>query len=139
MTRIGDMVLSSLDTAVISGGLALIALIWYFFFGPKKTGESATVTTSSQKITIIVDAAYDPASVTLKVNLPTEIIFDRRDKGECTEWVIFPGLPTKEGKEVKRKLPEGQKTTLRFTPTKIGQYEFVCGMGMVHGQLNIVE
>lgn len=123
---------------VIGGGIGLIGLIAYYFFGPKKEGETASMQGKIQVAMITVDAAYIPEDLKLKVNVPAEITFDRKDKGDCTEWVIFDKLATKEGGEIKARLAEGKKTTIKFTPTQEGVYGFECGMGMVHGKL-VVE
>lgn len=123
------------DLAVLLGGIGMVGLIYYYFFGPKKEGEMAEIKDRAQVAMVTVDAAYTPETVKLTVNVPAEITFDRKDKGDCTEWVIFEKLPTKEGKEIKARLPEGEKTTVKFTPTQTGEYNFSCGMGMVHGKL----
>lgn len=125
------------EVAVIVGGIGLIGLIAYYFFGPKGEVKIATMTDKKQLAMVTVDAAYIPSEIKLKANVPTEITFDRKDKGDCTEWVSMK-LPTKEGQEVKARLPEGKQTKVKFTPTKVGTYDFSCGMGMVHGKL-IVE
>lgn len=130
--------MTNLEISVILSGIGLIGLIIYYFFGPKSESETATIVNKKQAIMVTVDAAYDPEEIRVKVNVPVEIVFDRKDKGDCTEWVSFGKLPTKEGREIKARLPEGQKTSLRFTPIKVGVYRFECGMGMVHGKL-IVE
>ena len=95
----------------------------------------AEVRDKAQVAMVTVDAAYIPETIKLKVNVPAEITFDRQDKGDCTEWVIFEKFPTKEGKEIKARLPEGEKTMVKFTPIETGEYSFQCGMGMVHGKL----
>jgi Cu+-exporting ATPase len=86
-------------------------------------------------VTLIVDGAFIPSEIKLKADIPAEVIFDRRDKGECTDWVIFDRFPNKANVEIKSYLPTGKKTTVTFTPTKAGSYGFACGMGMNHGQL----
>lgn len=131
------MELTNIEILVIVGGAGLIGLILYYFFGPKNEMEEAIMDDKTQKASIVVDAAYIPSEISLKVNVPAEITFDRKDSGDCTQWVTFENLPTKEKKTIKSELPEGAKTTVSFTPTEIGEYKFVCGMGMVHGKLTI--
>lgn len=126
------------EIIVLVGGITLIGGIWYYFFGDKKERKSATVEDGVQRIIVVVDAAYIPDRVVVKKGLPVEMVFDRRDSGSCTEEVIFDKLPTIEKKQISAKLPEGKQTKINFTPTQIGEYQFVCGMGMVHGKL-IVE
>ena len=138
--------MNSANIIVLFGGIGLIIFIIWFFFGEK---EKAVATLSSskvknQEITVIVEPGYQPARISVKRNIPVTIIFDRRDKGECTEWVIFPKMKVLsqngniEDKEIKTHLPEGQKTKINFTPVEAGIYEFVCGMGMVHGKLEVI-
>ncbi len=127
--------MTSTDIVVILGGMGLIGLIAYYFFGPKGEEEEAAMDNNRQAVMVTVDAAYIPEIVRVKVNVPVEITFDRKDSGDCTEWVIFDKLPTKEGRKVKARLLEGKKKTVSFTPTKVGEYGFECGMGMVHGKL----
>lgn len=127
------------DIFVLLCGTGLIAAIAIYFFGPKGKGTTAKVTSGHQSVDIIVDGAYSPSEIKLKVGIPAKVVFDRRDHGDCTEWVIFSDLPTKEGGEIKARLPEDKKTVVEFTPTKPGSYGFVCGMGMVHGKLLITS
>lgn len=131
--------MTPIDIAVISSGLVTIILIAWYFFGPKGQATIAQETAGHQEVTIVVDGAYSPPQISLKAGIPTKIIFDRRDKGDCTEWVIFESVPTAEGNEIKTRLPEGKKTTVSFTPSKSGTYGFVCGMGMVHGKLIVTN
>ncbi len=129
------MQLTNMEILVMVTGIGLIGLIYYYFFGAKSEGGKAMTEDGKQKMTVVVDAAYVPTEIEVKVGVPVEITFDRRDRGDCTEWVIFEKLPTAEGREIKAQLPEGRKTAVAFTPTKEGKYGFVCGMGMVHGKL----
>src|SRR3990167_7932983 len=108
------------EVAAIIGGVGLIGLIGYYFFGPKGEAKVATMTDKKQLAMVTVDAAYIPNEIKLRAGVPTEITFDRQDKGDCTEWVIF-SLPTKEGKEVKAWLAEGKQTVVRFTPVGPGK------------------
>ena len=56
-------------------------------------------------------------------------MFDRREASDCTSRVVFPEL------RLSRSLPAFQRTTLEFVPDHSGQFEFACGMNMVHGTL----
>lgn len=131
--------MTPIEIAVLSGSLITIALILFYFFGPKEEAAAAKTQTGKQTATIIVDGAYVPSEIKLKVGLPVEITFDRRDKGECTNWVIFDRFPNRGNKEIKSYLPEGQETVVKFTPIKAGKYGFACGMGMNRGQLIITS
>lgn len=99
-----------------------------------------------QKITIVVEGAYSPSEVVVKKGRPVEIIFDRRESGDCSEWVIFEKLKIThsassgqkskvEEREIKAHLAPFAKTKVEFTPMETGEFPFSCGMGMLHGKL----
>ena len=129
--------MTPVDIFVLTASTALSLFILYYFFGPKKETVEATATKNIQVATIVVDGAFVPSDLELKTNVPAEITFDRRDHGECTDWVVFNRFPNQENQEIKSYLPEGKKTTVKFTPTQTGNYGFACGMGMNHGRLVI--
>lgn len=123
-----------MDTAellVTLAGLAAIAWVnWYFFLaGRRSQPVSAPVGTGPQEVPIVVDGGYAPATVAVESGRPVRLLFDRKDKGSCTEEVVVPDFG------VRRYLPTGSVTAVEFTPTRPGTYEFTCGMGMVRGKL----
>lgn len=131
--------MTTADILVLTGGTGIIIFILWFFFGPEGKGKVAQVEDKQQKLTIVVEGGYSPAEVVVKKGIPVEITFDRRESGECSEWVVFQ-VKTKEQKnqktkELKARLKPFAKTTLEFTPEEIGEFPFVCGMGMLHGKL----
>jgi Cu+-exporting ATPase len=40
---------------------------------------------------------------------------------------------------VRRFLPAHETTVVEFTPQKAGTFDFMCGMGMLHGRLTVEE
>jgi Cu+-exporting ATPase len=124
------MSISGNDWAVILAGLGAIGLVnWYFFAaGPKAAVVTATGT-GPQLQTIIVDGGYSPAVVKVKAGRPVRLVFDRKDKGACSDEVVFPDFG------VRRFLPTGEKTTIEVTPDKAGRYDFTCGMSMHRGAI----
>lgn len=129
--------MTSIEIFVLIVSLIAIVFILYYFFGPKNDTEIGAITKGKQTATVVVDGAFIPSEIRLKAGLPAEIFFDRRDSGECTDWVIFDHFPNQGNKEVKSYLAQGQKTSLRFTPLQTGTYGFSCGMSMNHGKLII--
>ncbi len=128
--------MNSIEWLVLLGGVGLTIFIVYYFFGSKGEGEMANVSGKIQEIEVVVDGGYEPDIINLKIGKLARIVFNRKDTGSCTEWVIFDSkMPTKEKKSVKVKLAEGKKTMVSFTPTTVGEYGFDCGMGMVKGRL----
>lgn len=91
-------------------------------------------------MTIVVEGAYSPSEILVKKGIPVEITFDRRESGDCSEWVVFGSGQWKMEngkieKELKAKLVPFAKTKMEFTPMETGEFPFVCGMGMLHGKL----
>lgn len=114
---------------VTIGGLLLIGLIAWFFWGPKKGGSLANVGASGyQEATIRVkNGVYTPNRIVVQSGKPIKFEFLREEKVACSEMVIFPDMQ----KSVM--LPFGKKVTIELPPMKEGNYEFTCQMGMYRG------
>lgn len=76
-------------------------------------------------------AVYSPDRVVVQQGCPVRFTFTRQESGVCSERVLFPDF----NKHVS--FPEYEQTTLEFTPTEPGKYDFHCHMGMLHGTLII--
>ena len=127
------MSLSSADWAVITGAVAAIALVnWYFLFGKLKTqspAKAATTVAGVQEIVIRVQGGYEPAVVEVASGRPVRLTFDRNETNPCSEEVVLSAFG------IRRELPAFARTSIEFTPATPGRYEFTCGMGMLHGAL----
>ncbi len=119
------------EIAVSLGGIGAISLLAWFFFGPKKA-RRAQVSGNVQEIEITVKGGYSPDIIRVKKGIPLRLIFNRQEAGDCTSRVVFPDF------HASKTLAPFAKTTLEFTPDKVGQFDFACGMNMIHGSL-IVE
>ncbi len=118
---------------VILLGLALIAGIAWFFWGPRKGGFRAPVTTSGyQEAMILVKGGYTPDVVVVQHGRPVRLSFRREETAACSEMVVFGDF----GKSAR--LPEGQVVPVELLPEQPGEYEFACQMGMLRGKL-VVE
>lgn len=125
--------MTTTDILVILGGLALIAGIAWFFWGPRKSGQRATVTSSGyQEAMVLVKGGYTPDILIVQHGRPVRLNFRREETAACSEMVVFADF----GKSAR--LPEGQVVPVEFVPDKPGEYEFTCQMGMLRGKL-IVE
>jgi len=117
---------------VTASGLALIALIaWYFWFS-EKPGVRAAVAAGLQELDIIVKGGYTPDVIVVKAGQPVRLNFTRQETASCSEMVLFPDF------NQSARLPSGETVSLEFTPEKPGEYDFQCQMGMLRGKL-IVE
>ncbi len=118
-----------LDEALVAlGGVAAIALLAWYFFGPKEARQ-AELRGGVQEIDITVKGGYSPDIIRLQAGVPARLVFDRQEASDCTSRVVFPDL------RISRSLPAFQKTVVEFTPKETGQFGFACGMNMVHGML----
>jgi Cu+-exporting ATPase len=88
---------------------------------------------NAQVATVLVDGGYHPTTVLAQPGRPLRLVFDRRETGACSEHVVFPDLGIDET------LPAHELTTVDLGPLRRGSYEFECGMGMLHGTVEIAE
>jgi P-type Cu+ transporter len=127
----GGVDVSTADLLVIAGGIILIALLAWFFFGPK-TARQAQLVGQVQEVRVAVKGGYVPDLIRVRQSVPLRILFDRQESGECSSRVVFPDFA------LNRSLPAYTTTAVEFTPDKSGKFSFACGMNMIHGTL-IVE
>lgn len=119
--------------AVTGVGISLIGLeLWWFLWGKPKSRE-ASVTDGVQDITVTVNGGYAPNQLVVTVNKPVRIHFHRTDPSRCLEEVRLPDF------RIVKALPLNQTTTVEFTPTRTGTYEFTCGMNMVRGMVKVTN
>jgi len=119
------------EIVVTGAGLLLIGALVWFFFGPKESGR-AELRGGVQEVEVTVRGGYSPALIRVQQGVPLRLVFDRQEGGECTSEVVFPDF------RVRRTLPAFARTTVELVPERSGEFEFACGMNMVHGRL-IVE
>jgi len=118
---------------VILAGLATIVGIAWFFWGPRKGGLRAAVSSSGyQEAMVLVKGGYTPDVIVVQHGKPVRLNFRREESAACSEMVVFGDF----GKSAT--LPEGEIVPIEFLPEKAGEYEFTCQMGMFRGKL-IVE
>ena len=107
--------------------VAIAGLGWYFF-APRQ-GRTAQLAGGVQTIGVTVQGGYSPDLIHARQGVPLEIVFDRRESGECTNRVVFADLGVSAG------LPAHSTTTVRLRPDRAGTFGFACGMNMIHGTL----
>lgn len=110
-------------------GLALIALIVWYFFLYRKEGVQVAEVAGVQEVKVTVKGGYDPDTIVVKRGKPVRLHFTRQESALCSEVVVFDKL------DLSAKLPEGQSVTLEFTPTEAGEIPFQCQMGMLRGKV----
>jgi plastocyanin domain-containing protein len=118
---------------VILGGLATIVGIAWFFWGPRKGGYRAPVSSSGyQEAMVLVKGGYTPDVIVVQHGKPVRLSFRREESAACSEMVVFGDF------DKSAMLPEGEIVPIEFLPEKPGEYDFTCQMGMFRGKL-IVE
>lgn len=114
-------------------GLAVIAAIVWFFWGPRKEGYRASIASSGyQEAMVLVKGGYSPDTILVRAGKPVRLTFRREESSSCSEMVVFGDF----GKSAR--LPEGELVPVELLPTDVGTYEFTCQMGMLRGRL-VVE
>ncbi len=119
------------ELIVIISSIGLIGFLWWFFFGPQQA-SSASMRSGAQEVDITVKGGYSPNLIRVRQGVPLRLNFDRQESGDCTSRVVFADF------NASKSLPAFGTATLEFTPDKIGEFDFACGMNMIHGTL-VVE
>ena len=78
---------------------------------------------------IVVDGGYRPGTLVVAAGAPVRLVFHRDDASPCSEEVVFPH------QGVRATLPQHQDVAVDLPPSEPGEYEFRCGMDMLHGRL----
>ena len=82
-----------------------------------------------QTIRVTVKDGYSPDTVQVALGGPVRILFDRQESSDCSSRVVIPAFG------VNQNLPAFETTAVEFLATEPGQFEFTCGMGMLHGRI----
>jgi P-type Cu+ transporter len=117
-----------MEILVTAAGAGVVALLGWYFFGPKQAGEAA-VRGDIQEVEIAVRGGYVPDRIRVRQGIPLRLVFDRQEAGECTSRVVFPDFA------VSASLPAFGKATVELMPDRPGEFGFACGMNMLHGTL----
>ena len=113
-------------------GVVLTGLMGWYFFGPKRS-RRAELDGGVQVVKVTVKGGYSPDVIEVAPGVPVRLLFDRRESGDCSSRVVFPDF------KVNQVLPAFETTTVEFLPKEPGEYQFACGMNMLHGKLRVVE
>ena len=75
----------------------------------------------------VTEASFDPQRIVLRAGAPARITFTRTSDKTCATAVVFASL------NIRRELPLNVPVTIEFTPDKVGEIAFACGMNMLRG------
>ena len=114
-------------------GLALVALIVWFFWLKRSKGLRAAETTGGyQEAMILVKGGYTPDTIIVRSGRPVRLNFRREETASCSDKVIFSEF------QKSADLPTGETVAVELLPKEAGEFGFGCPMGMFRGRL-IVE
>ena len=83
-----------------------------------------------QRARIEINAqGYQPATIKLRRGKRARVTFVRTTDATCAKEVVLPDFG------IRRALPLNRPVVVSFTPTKKGEFTFVCGMNMMRGKL----
>ena len=120
------------EILVIIGGIGLIGLVLWYFFGEREKVSATVSESGAQEINVTVRGGYSPDVIVVKQGVPVRLNFYRDETSSCSEQVVFGDFG------IAKDLPAFKTTPVEFTPAKAGEFTFACGMNMLRGKL-IVE
>lgn len=120
------------EILVTIGGVLLIGLTLWYFFGEREKISAAANESGVQEIGVTVKGGYSPDIIVVKQGIPVRLNFYRDETSSCSEQIIFGDFG------IAKHLPAFKTTPIEFTPAKSGEFTFACGMNMLRGKL-IVE
>lgn len=104
---------------------------------PSAPGDTAVAEVTPdgtlQRAKVVVDGGYHPARVLARAGIPLHLSFDRRDEGACSERMVF------DDAGLEATLAAHATTTVELPALTPGRHDFVCGMGMLHGVIEVSE
>jgi plastocyanin domain-containing protein len=121
--------LDATEIAVLSGGVALVALVLWYFFGEREAVAATLDERGLQEVKITVKGGYSPDVVVVERGVPVRLNFYRDETNSCSEQVVFGDF------RIARDLPAFKTTAVEFTPERAGEFTFTCGMSMMRGKL----
>ncbi len=120
-----------MSVIVVVAAAVLTALLAWYFFAPHAS-KRAIVNGDVQVQTVTVKGGYSPSVVEVVQGVRTRLLFDRQETGDCSSRVVFPDF------KVNQSLPAYTTTAVEFVPEQVGDFEFACGMNMLHGTVKVV-
>ncbi|MBE9108207.1 cupredoxin domain-containing protein [Nodosilinea sp. LEGE 07298] len=95
-------------------------------------GTAETLTPEGiQTATVTAAKGYQPNRIVVEAGRPVRLDFRRDTPSGCYSELLIPDFG------IAVDLPEGKTVPVEFTPTQPGDYEFMCGMKMNFGTIEV--
>jgi len=115
---------------VTLGGAAFIAwVIWFFFLSERRKTKVTSSAEGVQTQKITVKGGFTPDTIVVERGKLLRLEFYRDETDSCSDTVVFGDFG------ISRSLPAYKMTPIEFTPQKVGEFNFTCGMNMLRGRL----
>ena len=121
------------EIGVLVGGVAAVAFVLWYFFGPRRATAAAVTASGVQEVKVTVKGGYAPDVIVVRRGQRVRLDFYRDETASCSEQVLLPDF------RIARDLPAYKTTPVEFTPDKAGEFTFTCGMNMMRGKLVVTE
>ena len=96
--------------------------------------KTSVVEAHTRTVKIKVDKnGFSPSSIDVEAGHKLNLVFNRADKNNCGNTVVFPKL------KIRKNLPVGKDVIVSLTPRAAGNITFTCGMGMYKGSLVVAD
>lgn len=96
--------------------------------------QTDVVEAHTRTVKIKVDKnGFSPNSIDAEPGHKLNLVFNRADKNNCGNVVVFPKL------KIRKTLPVGKDVIVSIMPTEAGTINFTCGMGMYKGSIVITD
>jgi plastocyanin domain-containing protein len=92
--------------------------------------EATLAPSGVQEATITVAKGYQPKRVIVEAGHPVRLKFDRQNPSSCYDQLLIPDFAIAVDLN-------SETTTVEFTPEQVGEYEFMCGMKMNRGAIEV--
>src|SRR5881394_1073224 len=112
--------MTSMQWAVLVGGVVAIVLVNWYFFAPRAGAAAAVGADGAQTVRIKVLGGYDPQTVRVKRGRPVRLVFDRQETAPCSEEVVLADFG------VRQFLAPHKETSVEITPDRSGTFEITC-------------
>ena len=120
--------MTPMDWAIAAAAVLLIALVNWFFLGPRKAAVATAAAGGIVDVTVRVEGGYSPSTIEVPAGSRVRMTLDRREDNPCSDAIVISDF------NIRHDLPAFKKTVVEFTATP-GRHEFTCGMGMLHGAI----